>query len=108
MEKLQQYLENKFMMNIINIMKNNTDLTENQKHQIISIFKQKYSHELISIYDCETSLTEIYNNFNIWREPGNIVLTPRFVKEFYREWQNYLETKNKADYNIAGNNNWEN
>ena len=53
MENLQESLEDKFMLNIINILKHNTSTTKNQKTEIITIFKQRYIHELINIDDCE-------------------------------------------------------
>ena len=105
MEQLQQYLENKFMINIIKIVENENGITKNQKYEIIKIFKQKYTTELIGIFDCEASLTEIYNNFNIWREPGNVILTPRFVKEFHREWEKYLRIKNELINKVTESNN---
>ena len=99
MENLQKSLEDNFMSNIINILEHNTSTTENQKTEILTIFKQKYIHEIINIDDCEADLIQIFNNFNYLREPGNIIITERFCRDFHIEWNKWKILKN--NYKIS-------
>lgn len=79
MEKLEQYLEGKFMAKLFHIMKN-LNLPHKQQYEIASIFRTKYTTELISMTDDpEVDLRDVISNIN--KNNKNIIIHSKEVRK---------------------------
>lgn len=95
METLEQHLEEKFLSKLFYIMKN-MEINEKQQYEIVTVFKNKYTEELIDLtddpeIDLDYAINSINRTFIINSPKETKPISDRTFKQYLEKYRNIMK-----------------
>lgn len=95
METLEQHLEEKFLSKLFYIMKN-MEINEKQQYEIVTVFKNKYTEELIDLtddpeIDLDYAINSINRTFIINSPKETKPISERTFKQYLEKYRNIMK-----------------